>query len=85
MPLRAISPDAVRAWHTALGTTTPTINAHAYSLFRAILTDAVHDGLIPANPAHIRGAGNAKRVHKIRPASLDELAPWSPRCRSGTG
>jgi integrase len=74
MPVKAITPDAVRAWHTRLGDSTPTLRAHAYSLLRAILTDAVHDGLIPANPAHIRGAGNAKRVHKIKPATLDELA-----------
>ena len=26
------------------------------------------------NPCVIRGAGSAKRVHKIRPASLDEIA-----------
>lgn len=73
VPVKAITPDAVRSWHTRLGDSTPTLRAHAYSLLRAILTDAVHDGLIPANPAHIRGAGNAKRVHKIKPASLDEL------------
>ena len=29
--------------------------------------------LIPYNPAHIRGAGNVKRAHKVRPASLSEL------------
>lgn len=72
-PLKTITPDQVRAWHTRLGDSTPTLRAHAYSLLRAILTDAVHDGIIPANPAHIRGAGNAKRVHKIKPASLPEL------------
>lgn len=26
--------------------------------------------LIPYNPAHIRGAGNTKRVHQVRPAPL---------------
>lgn len=73
-PVKAIAPDAVRAWHLRLGDSTPTLRAHAYSLLRAILTDAVHDGIITANPAHIRGAGNAKRVHKIKPATLDELS-----------
>jgi integrase len=33
----------------------------------------MHDGIIPANPCHIRGAGNSKRVHKIRPLTLAEL------------
>ncbi len=74
MPVKAISPDSVRDWHTRVGDTRPTLRAHAYSLLRAILTDAVHDGLIPSNPAHLRGAGNSKRVHRIKPASLPELA-----------
>jgi len=33
----------------------------------------VEDGVIPANPCHIRGAGSAKRAVKIREASLEEL------------
>lgn len=73
VPLKAVTPDAVRSWHTRLGDATPTLRAHAYSLLRAILTDAVHDQVIAANPAHIRGAGNAKRVHKIKPATVAEL------------
>lgn len=53
-----------------------TIRAQAYSLLRTILTSAAAErprALIPYNPAHIRGAGNANRVHKVRPASLEEL------------
>jgi integrase len=73
-PLKNITPDVVRDWHTGTAARTPTLRAHAYSLLRSILTDAVHDGLIPANPAHIRGAGNSKRVHKVKPATLPELA-----------
>lgn len=74
VPVRLITPDLIRDWHTALGDRTPTLRAHAYSLLRSILSDAVHDGLIPSNPAHIRAAGNARRVHKIKPATLPELA-----------
>lgn len=73
VPLTAITPHKVRAWHTGLGTATPTLRAHAYGLLRTILGEAVHDGEIPSNPAHIRGAGNSKRVHKIKAASLPEL------------
>ena len=40
---------------------------------RTILATAQHDGLIAANPCHIRGAGNSKRVHKIKPLTLPEL------------
>ena len=35
---------------------------------------AVNDELIDANPCRIVGAGRAKRVHRIRPASVAELA-----------
>ena len=72
-PISAITRYDVRAWHTAMGTSTPTLRSHAYGLMRTILGEAVHDQLIPANPCHIRGAGNSKRVHKIKPASLPEL------------
>jgi integrase len=72
-PLKAITPVVVRSWHAELGAKTPTLRAHAYGLLRTILASAVHDGLIPSNPCHIRGAGNSKRVHKIRPLTLTEL------------
>jgi integrase len=51
----------------------PTLRSHAYSLLRTILASAVNDELIDANPARIVGAGRAKRVHRIRPASVSEL------------
>ena len=38
------------------------------------MTSAVNDELLDSNPCRITGAGRAKRVHKIRPASIDELA-----------
>jgi integrase len=72
-PLRALTPVRIRSWHAELGTKTPTLRAHAYGLLRTILATAQHDGLIAANPCHIRGAGNSKRVHKIKPLTLAEL------------
>ena len=51
----------------------PTMRSHAYSLLRTIFASAVTDELIDANPARIVGAGRAKRVHKIRLASVEEL------------
>lgn len=68
-----ITPDVVRTWHGDLGGDAPTLRAHCYGLLRTILATAVQDGLLPANPCHIRGAGNSKRVHKIEPATLAEL------------
>lgn len=74
VPLRALSADLVDQWHHKQGAGTPTATAHAYGLLRTITADAVQRQIITHNPVHIRGAGNAKRAKKIRPASLDELA-----------
>lgn len=73
LPVRSITPAAVRSWYALTAPDTPTTRAHAYSLLRAILATAVTDELIPANPCHIRGAGSAKRKVEIEPATLDEL------------
>lgn len=73
-PLTSITVDDVRDWHAAMTKNgTPTLRAHNYGLLRTILATAVSDGKIKANPCQIRGAGSAKRVHKIRPASLPEI------------
>lgn len=71
-----ISVDDVNDWYDHLAPGRETIRAQAYSLLRTILTTAAStqpQPLIPFNPAHIRGAGNTQRVHRVRPASLQEL------------
>ena len=71
-----ISVDDVNDWYDQLAPGRETVRAQAYSLLRTILTTAAStqpQPLIPFNPAHIRGAGNTQRVHKVRPASLKEL------------
>jgi integrase len=72
--LADITPESVRAWHALAGTAKPTLRAHAYGLLRTIMATAEADALIPSNPCHIRAGGNAKRVHKVRPLTLEELA-----------
>ncbi|OIQ84048.1 putative prophage phiRv2 integrase [mine drainage metagenome] len=72
-PLPAITPAAVRAWHSTLLPNRPTERAHVYALLRTILNTAVQDDLINANPCRVRGAGSVRRVKTIRPASLAEL------------
>lgn len=72
--IAAITPKDVREWHAGALVDRPTMRSHAYSLLRTIMTSAVNDELIDSNPCRITGAGRAKRVHKIRPASIDELA-----------
>lgn len=73
LPIASITADDVRTWHANLGTKTPTLRAHCYGLLRTIMGTALSDGKIKVNPCVIRGAGSSRRVHKIRPASLDEI------------
>ena len=72
--LTTITPADVKRWHASTLVDRPTMRSHAYGLLRTILGSAVHDDLIPVNPAHISGAGRAKRVRKIRPASVGEIS-----------
>jgi integrase len=74
VPVRRLSPAVVRDWHAKLDTRTPTTRAHSYALLKAICATAVADDLLPANPCRIRGAGQAQRVSRTEPASLDQLA-----------
>jgi integrase len=71
--LAVIKPKDVRDWYTLTLADKPTMRSHAYSLLRTIMGSAVNDEVIDANPCRIVGAGRAKRVHKIRPASVEEL------------
>jgi integrase len=72
--LAAITPKDVRDWHGATLADRPTMRSHAYSLLRTIMAGALNDELVDANPCRITGAGRATRVHKIKPASVAELA-----------
>lgn len=70
----AITPKDVRDWYAVTLEGKPTMRSHAYSLLRTIMASAVNDEVIDNNPCRITGAGRSKRVHKIRPASIEELA-----------
>lgn len=73
LELTAISPALVRRWWAGLDPLTPTVNARAYSLLKAILNTAVSDEAIPANPCRIKSASSAPTAREIRPATLSEL------------
>lgn len=72
--LTTITPALVRRWYADQDRATPTATAHAYGLLKAILATAATDEHLAANPCRIRGASSARRVHKVKPATLDELA-----------
>jgi integrase len=65
--LNAIKPADVRAWHGRLANSDlhPNTVSKVYRQLRTILGTAVDDGLLPSNPAHIRGA--AKESAPERP------------------
>lgn len=76
----AVTPASVREWFAKLARgdgkkvkDRPTTRAHAYGLLRTIMNTAVADEVRDSNPCRVRGGGQAKRVKKIRPASLAEL------------
>lgn len=72
--LTAIKPKDVRDWYESTLVDRPTMRSHAYSLLRTIMATAVNEELIDANPCRIVGAGRTARVHKIKPASVEELS-----------
>lgn len=72
--LNAITPEAVRKWHTAqMKSGKQTQTARAYGLLKSILATAVSDGRIPSNPCGIRGAANSSTGRKVKPPTSAEL------------
>ena len=78
LPLGSITVDDVEQWYVRMGERdAPTLRAHCYSLLKTIMTTATSArGPIAGslNPCVIAGAGSSRRVHKIEPATLVELA-----------
>jgi integrase len=72
-PLAGLTAVDIRGWHASMADVGPTVRAHAYALLRTILGSAVDDGLLTANPCRIRGASQTRRVHRIEPATLEQL------------
>ncbi|MGV0778729.1 tyrosine-type recombinase/integrase [Mycolicibacterium elephantis] len=73
LPIVSITADDVRDWYAGTLADKPTMRAHAYGLLRTIMVTAASDGKISQNPCVIRGAGTAKRVHKVKPATVAEI------------
>lgn len=73
-PLKKITRNDVRSWHTALSKATPSTNAAAYRLFRSIMTAAEDDELIDRNPVRIPKAASARVQKQQKPSPVDEVA-----------
>ena len=82
---RHITPESVRRWHADLGTTTPTLRAHAYGLLRTILGAAVRTA-DPRQPLpHPRRRQRQARPQDQARHPAPSSRPSSPRCPSATG
>lgn len=74
VPIKNLTPAAVRSWHAAMGEDSPTMRSHAYGLLHAMLATSVADELIPANPCQIRGATKVQRKRKPVILTVPEIA-----------
>lgn len=75
MELSSLTPERMRSWYAAKSAAEPgsTQPGKAYKLLRAILNQAVEDGLLRASPARVRGAGRDTAVE--RPVAMpDDVA-----------
>jgi len=72
MTIGAMTPETWRAWFLKMTTDHPgsTQPAKAYRLARAMLNQAVDDGLLKANPCRVKGAG--KENAPERPVAMPE-------------
>ncbi len=69
-----VTPERVRLWHERANTTTkPTALAQSYRLLRSLLSVAVADNVIAANPCRLRSAGTPKPARPSRALSIDEV------------
>ena len=74
-PLHKITPAAVRRWNAdQLDTGHKTQTARAYQLLKAVLSHAVADGHLPANPCQIKGAAKLSTGRRVDPPTDAELA-----------
>ena len=74
MPLKDLTPELVRDWHSSLGPGHPAINAHAYGLLHAVCVTAVGDGRLATNPCAIRKATKAARQREPVILTVVEVA-----------
>jgi integrase len=69
-----VTPQAVRHWYEqAAKTSKPTALAQAYRLLRSVLSVAVADDVIPANPCRLRSAGTPKPARQSRALTAAEV------------
>ncbi|GAT02062.1 tyrosine-type recombinase/integrase [Mycolicibacterium fortuitum] len=81
IPLKNLTPDAVRAWFHSLGTEHTRRNSHAYGLLNAICNTAVADDFIERNPCQLSRVMNPARKREPTILTVAEVAALADAIR----
>lgn len=81
VPLKNLTPDAVRAWFHSLGTEHTRRNSHAYGLLNAVCNTAVADSLIERNPCQLPRVMNPARKREPTILTVTEVAALADAIR----
>lgn len=76
IPIKRLSPAAVRSWNAELARSHPVTAAKAYRLLKGILATAVTDELVGRNPCMVKGAAQERPMVSI--AEVDALVTAIP-------
>lgn len=80
IPIKRLSPAAVRSWNAELARCHPVTAAKAYRLLKGILATAVTDELVGRNPCMVKGAAQERSPERpmVSIAEVDALVTAMP-------
>lgn len=76
LPLAAITPAVISDWYEDAAPGHTTTRGKSYDLVRSIFNDAVNDGILPASPCRLRGAGKPRRSKDVDALPADVLVQY---------
>lgn len=74
LPLRQLTPEAVRTWHAGFDEAKPAARALNYQLLHAVCATAVTDGLLLSNPCNIPKAQATTATRQAQILTPEQLA-----------
>ncbi len=80
IPIKRLSPAAVRSWNAQLSKSHPVTAAKAYRLLKGILATAVTDELVGRNPCMVKGAAQERSPERpmVSIAEVEALVTAMP-------
>ncbi|MCB0911451.1 MAG: tyrosine-type recombinase/integrase [Propionibacteriaceae bacterium] len=77
LPLEAITPADVKAWHVgSVAKGHPTQTGNAYLLLKSVFVDAVDEGLVSVTPCRLKGAGKPERAREVEALTAAEISAY---------